>query len=80
MTNNHAVESATSANVRFIDGTVAAAEVVGRNPAEDQALLKVDPSAVAANSWKTAGGPSENSNSLRTPSRPRVSALRAWGR
>ena len=47
VTNNHVVASATSVKVRFIDGTSAAAEVLGRNPAGDQALLKVDPSAVA---------------------------------
>ena len=47
VTNNHVVASATSVKVRFIDGTSADAEVLGRNPAGDQALLKVDLSAVA---------------------------------
>ena len=46
ITNNHVVEGASNVNVNFTNGTTAAATVVGRNPANDLALLKVDASHV----------------------------------
>ena len=46
VTNNHVVEGADSIRIRFSNGTTADATIVGRNPANDLALLKVDPSVV----------------------------------
>jgi serine protease Do len=40
-TNNHVVEDVDEIEVAFIDGTTVAAEVVGRDPATDIALLRV---------------------------------------
>lgn len=42
VTNNHVVESASRIEVRFADGTTAEAELVGRDPDNDLAVIKVD--------------------------------------
>ena len=46
VTNNHVVEGASNVKVTFTNGTTADAIIVGRNPANDLALLKVDASFV----------------------------------
>ena len=46
VTNNHVIDGATSVRVIFSGGADASARVVGRNPANDLALLKVDASVV----------------------------------
>jgi serine protease Do len=44
ITNNHVVENATSVQVRFVDGRVYDnAEIVGRDPHTDLAVLKIEP-------------------------------------
>ena len=47
VTNNHVVERAGSLKVKFSNGTTADATIVGRSPANDLALLKVDSAAVS---------------------------------
>jgi len=47
VTNNHVVEDAQYIRVTFIDGTIVAAELVGRDPDADLAVIRVDPSGVA---------------------------------
>jgi serine protease Do len=42
VTNNHVVEGADKINVRLVDDTELQAKVVGRDPATDVALIKVD--------------------------------------
>ncbi|MCD6530353.1 trypsin-like peptidase domain-containing protein [Candidatus Bathyarchaeota archaeon] len=42
ITNNHVVESEGKITVRFIDGTTVNAELVGRDPYSDLAVIKVD--------------------------------------
>lgn len=42
VTNNHVVEDATSLEVTFSDGSTAAAKLVGRDPSNDLAVIKVD--------------------------------------
>jgi len=42
VTNNHVVEGAEKINVRLTDGTEMRAKIVGRDPATDVALIKVD--------------------------------------
>jgi 2-alkenal reductase len=42
VTNNHVVEDATSFQVRFSDGSVVEARLLGRDPGSDLAVLKVD--------------------------------------
>ena len=42
VTNNHVVDGVTRVKVKFSNGTNAEAVVVGRNPANDLALLKID--------------------------------------
>jgi serine protease Do len=42
VTNNHVVEGAEKINVRLTDGTEMHAKIVGRDPATDVALIKVD--------------------------------------
>ena len=44
LTNNHVVDGAQSIEVRFADASTLSAEVVGTDPANDIALIKVDPS------------------------------------
>jgi serine protease Do len=44
ITNNHVVENATSVQVRFVDGRIYDnAEIVGRDPNTDLAVIKVEP-------------------------------------
>jgi S1-C subfamily serine protease len=47
LTNNHVVEGATSIEVRFSDDSTATATLVGSDPANDLALLQVDPATEA---------------------------------
>ena len=42
LTNNHVVQNQTALEVTFLDGTTAAAKVVGTRPALDLAVIKVD--------------------------------------
>jgi 2-alkenal reductase len=42
VTNNHVVEDATGFQVRFSDGSIAEAQLAGRDPHSDLAVLKVD--------------------------------------
>lgn len=46
-TNNHVIEDNDRVRVKFLDGSYVTATVLGRNPANDIALIKVDPSVVA---------------------------------
>ena len=46
ITNNHVVEGADALQVTFSDGVVLPAEVVGRDPDSDLAVIKVDPTLV----------------------------------
>ena len=48
VTNNHVVDGASSVSVTFANGNTATANVVGTDSADDLALIKVDPSAVAS--------------------------------
>jgi 2-alkenal reductase len=43
VTNNHVVEGADALQVTFTDGVVLPAEIVGRDPDSDLAVIKVDP-------------------------------------
>ena len=47
VTNNHVIEGADRIRVEFQDGTDAEVQVLGTNPANDLALLQIDPSLVA---------------------------------
>jgi 2-alkenal reductase len=42
VTNNHVVEDATGYQVRFSDGSVIEAQLIGRDPGSDLAVIKVD--------------------------------------
>jgi len=42
ITNNHVVEEATSIDVTFLDGSIVEAELVGRDPYSDMAVIQVD--------------------------------------
>lgn len=44
VTNNHVAENAQYIEVTFADGTIREAEVVGRDPDSDLAVIKIDPS------------------------------------
>jgi putative serine protease PepD len=44
LTNNHVIAGAQTIEVRFHDGSTATAEIVGRDPANDLAVIQVDPS------------------------------------
>ena len=46
VTNNHVVDGAGNVKIKFSNGNIADATIVGRDPANDQALLKVDASFV----------------------------------
>jgi putative serine protease PepD len=46
LTNDHVVSGADTVEVRFADGTIAPAEVVGEDPSNDLAVIVVDPSSV----------------------------------
>ena len=59
VTNNHVVEGATNVKVTFSNGTTADATLLGRNPANDIALLKVDPSLAAGIQPVTLGDSSQ---------------------
>jgi S1-C subfamily serine protease len=43
LTNYHVVQGATSLEVRFVDGTVAEAELLGQDTGNDLALIRIDP-------------------------------------
>ena len=47
VTNNHVVENGTFILVTFADGTEAKAELIGRDPDADLAVIKIDPSVKA---------------------------------
>ena len=47
ITNNHVVEGADALQVTFSDGIVLPAEVVGRDPDSDLAVIKIDPTLVS---------------------------------
>ncbi len=47
VTNNHVVENAGYIEVTFVDGAIAKAELVGRDPDSDLAVIRVDPADVA---------------------------------
>ncbi len=47
VTNNHVVEGAQYIEVIFVDGTILQAELVGRDPDADLAVIKVDPKKVS---------------------------------
>jgi S1-C subfamily serine protease len=47
LTNNHVVEGAKNVTVTFADNHTVTADVVGKDPSTDLALLKVDPESVA---------------------------------
>ncbi|MBK9262259.1 MAG: trypsin-like peptidase domain-containing protein [Polyangiaceae bacterium] len=51
LTNNHVIEEARAITVRFKDGRAFAARVVGRDPATDLAVLRVDAKNLAAASF-----------------------------
>ena len=42
ITNNHVVEEATNIDVTFLDGSIVEAELVGRDPYSDMAVIQVD--------------------------------------
>ncbi len=44
LTNNHVIDAAQSIEVRLDDGSILSAELVGADPANDIAVIKVDPS------------------------------------
>ena len=46
VTNNHVVQDASYMEVTFRDGTIVTAELVGRDPDSDLAVIKVDPAEV----------------------------------
>jgi 2-alkenal reductase len=46
ITNNHVVEGADALQVTFTDGIVLPAEVIGRDPDSDLAVIKIDPTLV----------------------------------
>jgi serine protease Do len=48
LTNNHVVEGATSLTVALADGTQVDATLVGRDPSQDVAVVKIDPSKAPA--------------------------------
>ncbi|MHA7839088.1 MAG: DegQ family serine endoprotease [bacterium] len=43
VTNNHVIENMDEINVRFLDGKELSAEIIGRDPKTDIALLKIEP-------------------------------------
>ncbi|MHB8647007.1 MAG: S1C family serine protease [Thermomicrobiales bacterium] len=48
LTNNHVVEGATAIDVELSDGTRVSATLIGRDPSNDVAVIKIDPSKVLA--------------------------------
>ncbi|MDQ2785825.1 MAG: trypsin-like peptidase domain-containing protein [Chloroflexota bacterium] len=48
LTNNHVVEGATSLSVKLADGTQLDATLVGRDPSQDVAVVKIDPARAPA--------------------------------
>ena len=48
LTNNHVVEGATSLSVKLADGTQLNATLVGRDPSQDVAVVKIDPAKAPA--------------------------------
>ena len=59
VTNNHVVDGADTVNVKFSNGTTANATILGRTPANDMALLKVDASLVEGIQPVTLGDSSQ---------------------
>jgi len=47
VTNNHVVENASYIEVAFVDGSVAEATLIGRDPDADLAVIQIDPAEVA---------------------------------
>jgi S1-C subfamily serine protease len=48
LTNNHVVEGASSLSVKLADGTEVGATLVGRDPSQDIAVVKIDPAKAPA--------------------------------
>lgn len=48
LTNNHVVEGASSLSVKLADGTEVSGTLIGRDPSQDIAVVKIDPSKVPA--------------------------------
>ncbi len=48
LTNNHVVDGASSLSVKLADGTEISATLVGRDPSQDIAVVKIDPSKAPA--------------------------------
>jgi S1-C subfamily serine protease len=48
LTNNHVIDHALTINVRFRDGRLLSAKLLGRDPATDLAVIKVDATGLAA--------------------------------
>jgi S1-C subfamily serine protease len=48
LTNNHVIDNALSINVRLRDGRLLAAKLVGRDPATDLAVIKIDATGLTA--------------------------------
>ncbi len=46
ITNNHVVEGAVAILVQFFDGLIVEAEIVGRDPQSDIAVLRIDPAGI----------------------------------
>ena len=69
ITNNHVVEGADALQVTFADGILLPAEVVGRDPDSDIAVVKIDPDSGHADTGRegkyrgSASGPTEPSRS-----------------
>ena len=73
VTNNHVIEDVDEINVTFEDGSTLAAEVIGRDPKTDVALIRVTPDE------PLFALPLGNSDAVR-PGDPASSARPLWGR
>ena len=54
VTNNHVIEEVDKIEVAFKDGTTAPAEIVGRDPATDIGLIKIEPKRRPASRCRSA--------------------------